>query len=168
MSSHFLSCHLSFRTGENTALSHSGLTTELLTTASHRLFNDIDRREAGRWGRSLGFGGRREQVLLSMSREILLSLIPLELSRGSPGSHVNMKPGSSVIQGAVSETDEDTQAARELQVSLCQKQAPRTFLRSDITRCLLCPSFSILLTPSSPLFSQPSSHPIPLEPFSPA
>ena len=80
-------------------MSHSGLTTELLTTASLRLFNDIDGREAGRWGRSLGFEGRREQVLLSMSQEILLSLIPLELSRGSPGSHVNMKPGSSVIRG---------------------------------------------------------------------
>lgn len=87
-------------------MNHSRFTTELLTTASHRPFEGIiDRREAGRWGRSLGFGGRREQVLLSMSREILLSLIPLELSQGSPGSRVKMKPGSSVIQGAVSETD---------------------------------------------------------------
>ena len=44
-------------------------------------------------------------MLLSMSQDILLLLIPLELSQGSPGNHVNMEPGSSVIQGAVSETD---------------------------------------------------------------
>lgn len=44
-------------------------------------------------GQKLGFGGRREQVLLSMSREILLSLNSIGVVSGKPWSRVKMKPG---------------------------------------------------------------------------
>lgn len=48
-------------------LNCSRFTAELLTTASHRKFNDITGRQAGRLGRSVGFGesGEGEGSLMS-------------------------------------------------------------------------------------------------------
>lgn len=52
----FFHMDVPFRTGENSALNCSGFTTEPLTAATHRVCNDITRREAGRSDRSLAFG----------------------------------------------------------------------------------------------------------------